>query len=82
MIVIPLTRTQANDLLAVLECRATDAAAHGVPTPRLDAIIDVVESCIQASRLSHRPDIRVAEKRAADHIDGYDRDDLGESPDF
>jgi hypothetical protein len=23
-----------------------------------------------------------AEKRIADHIDGYDRDDLGESPDY
>lgn len=25
---------------------------------------------------------RISEQKRADHIDGYDRDDLGESPDF
>lgn len=34
----------------------------------------------RAPRLRHRS--RRTEKRIADRIDGYDRDDLGESPDF
>ena len=44
----------------------------------IDAVIDNVRS---GRKPAHYLAFE-AERRRADHIDGYDRDDLGESPDY
>lgn len=43
---LTLTRDAAMSLIAILESRASEAASAGVPTPKLDAILDDVESAI------------------------------------
>lgn len=37
---------------------------------------------VAATVVTERKIARRAERRAADRVDGYDRDDLGESPDY
>jgi len=56
---------------------------------RLESIIqellDIAQEIARQNderEISRRRRRRTAEDRIADHIDGYDRDDLGESPDY
>ena len=68
-------------------CRANNE--HLDRKRRLESIIqellDIAQEIARQNderEISRRRRRRTAEDRIADHIDGYDRDDLGESPDY
>ena len=49
--------------------------------PRVESVTATCDYC-RGSRLKPNTGTRVNERRNADRIDGYDRDDIGLSPDF
>lgn len=49
--------------------------------PRVDSADNFVADLVTCGLLMELPS-ESAQKRVADRIDGYDRDDLGESPDY
>jgi hypothetical protein len=71
----------AEDAYSQLFDDAAGLLAQGTTTIQLDVDVSIFAR-LQRILISFDQVERTGEQRAADRVDGYDRDDLGESPDY
>lgn len=84
---LKLTERQTEALRTLLSITLDAGEAPEEDKPRLEEILAKIDApsrsdLAKMDRGARESRVYTAEQRAADRIDGYDRDDLGESGDF